>query len=122
MAECAYCKAETQLYDRDVPICTQCAEARDGTPRKPPAAEQHIRTRLLQDLLEATARSGEAAREFDVALGRSPSGLSHPDGRQHIKSASDRVALARKALMKAHARMHDYQDRGIVPEDLKRSG
>jgi hypothetical protein len=122
MAECAYCKAETQLYDRDVPICTRCAEVRDGTPRKPPAAEQNIRRRLLQELLEATAQSSEATREFDAVLGQLPSGLPHPDGAQEIQSASQNLTVARKALMKAHHRMSEYQDRGIVPEDLKRSG
>jgi hypothetical protein len=122
MAECAYCKAETQLYDRDVPICPQCAEARDGTPRKPPTAEQYIRARLLQDLLEATARSSEAAREFDGALGQFSGGLPHPDGAQQIQRASQNLTVARQVLMKAHNRLSDYQDRGIVPEDLKRSG
>ncbi len=122
MAECAYCKAETQLYDRDVPICTHCAEAREGSPRKPSTAEQHIRTRLLQELLEATARSSEASRDFDTALGQFPSGLPHPDGAQQIRGASQNLTVARKALMKAHQRLSDYHDRGIVPEDLKRSG
>ena len=122
MAECAYCKAETQLYDRDVPICTHCAEARDGSPCKPPPAEQHIGTHLLQQLLEATARSSEAARQFDSVLNQFPSGLPHPDGAQRIKSASQNLTVARKALMKAHHRLGDYQDRGIVPEDLTRTG
>jgi hypothetical protein len=123
MAECAYCKAETQLYDRDVPICTQCAEARDGSPRKLPTSEQNIRTHLLQEVLEATARTGEAAREFEaVTGGQFPSGLPHPDGAQQIKSASQNLTVARKALMKAHHRLSNYHDRGIVPEDLKRSG
>ncbi len=122
MAECAYCKAETLLYDRDIPICTQCSEARDGIPRKPPTAEQNIRTRLLQELLEATARSSEAAREFDAVLGRFPGGLPHPDGAQRIKNASQNLTIARKALMKAHNRLSDYHDRGIVPEDLKQTG
>jgi hypothetical protein len=122
MAECAYCKAETQLYDRDIPICTHCAEARDGSPRKLPTAEQHIRTRLLQELLEATAQSSEATREFDAVLGRFPSGLPHPDGAQQIKSASQNLTAARRALMKAHDRLSDYHDRGIIPEDLRRSG
>jgi len=122
MAECAYCKAKTQLYDRDVPICTQCAEARDGTPRKPPTAEQNIRTRLLQELLETTARTSQAAREFEAVLGKFPSGLPHPDGARQITNASQNLTMARKALLKAHNRLSDYQDRGIVPEDLKRTG
>ncbi len=122
MAECAYCKAETQLYDRDVPICAQCAEARDGTPRKPPASEQQIRTRLLEEVLEATVRTSEAAREFEAVLGQFPSGLPHPDGAQRIENASQNLTVARKKLMNAHTRLSDYHDHGIVPEDLKRSG
>lgn len=122
MAECAYCKAETQLYDRDVPICTQCAEGRDGSPRKPAGSEQNIRTRLLQELLEATARNTEATREFEAVSGQFPSGLPHPDGSQRIKSASLGLAAARKELMRAHNRLSDYHDRGIVPEDFKRTG
>ena len=122
MAECAYCKAETQLYDRDVPTCTQCAEARDGSPRKPPTTEQNIRNRLLQELAEATARTSQAAREFEAVMGQFPSGLPHPDGRRRIKSASLDLAAARKELMKAHNRLSDYHNRGIVPEDLKRTG
>jgi hypothetical protein len=30
--------------------------------------------------------------------------------------------LARKEMMTAHKRLSDFVDRGIVPEDLKRSG
>ena len=122
MAECAYCKAETQLYDRDVPVCTQCAEAREGSLRKPPSSEQSIRTRLLQEVLEATARTGQAAREFEAVVGQFPSGLPHSDGSQRIESASLDLAAARNALMKAHNRLSDYHERGIVPEDLKRTG
>jgi hypothetical protein len=122
MAECTYCKAETQLFDREIPICLQCAEARDGRPRKPPTAEQNIRTRLLQELLETTARNTEAAREFEVVLGQFPSGLPHPYGTQRVESASQNLTVARKALRKAHDRLSDYQDRGIIPEDLKRTG
>jgi len=122
MAECTYCKAETQLYDRDVPICTQCAAARDGSPRKPPTAERNIRTSLLQELLETTARTAQAAREFEAVLSQFPSGLPHPDGTQRIKSASQNLTDAREALRKAHNRLSDYQDRGVIPEDLKRTG
>jgi hypothetical protein len=60
--------------------------------------------------------------EFDATLGQFPSGLPHPEGAQQIKSASQNLTIARKALMKAHNRLSNYQDRGIVPEDLKRSG
>ena len=99
----------------------QCAEGRDGSPRKPPTSEQNIRTRLLQEVLEATARTNQAAREFEAVVGQFPSGLPHPDGSRRIKSASLDFANARRELMKAHTRLSDYHDRGIVPDDLMRS-
>jgi len=30
MAECAYCKADTSLYEGGVPICVKCTETRGG--------------------------------------------------------------------------------------------
>jgi hypothetical protein len=93
MALCAYCKAETELYDGGVPICVQCSNAREAK-RKPPASEHEIRTTLLQHLTEATKRNHEASRE---------------------------LAVARSELMKAHNRLNDYLSRGIVPEDLKKN-
>lgn len=35
MAACAYCGAETQLYDNGVPVCLKCSEEREAK-RKPP--------------------------------------------------------------------------------------
>ena len=64
MAQCAYCEADTFMYDRGVPICIKCSGESEAK-RKPPVAEQQIRTRLLQDMLGATAHSREAASEFD---------------------------------------------------------
>jgi hypothetical protein len=121
MAECAYCKAETQLYDRDVPICTKCAEERDGIPRKPPTSQQYIRATLLQEVLQATARTNQAAQDLTAVIGQ-PGGLPPADGIQGIQRASRNLAAARKELMRAHSRLNDYHARGIVPEDLQRSG
>ena len=50
---------------------------------------------------------------------QSPSGLPHPDGVQRIKNASDELSIARKEMTRAYARLTDYVERGIVPEDLK---
>lgn len=122
MAECAYCKAETQLYDRTVPICTKCSAARDGNPRKPSTSEQNVPARLLQELLEATAQSNQAAREFKFTLSNFPSGLPHPDGSQRVQNASQNLTLARKALTKAHRRLTDYHQSGLIPKDLKQAG
>jgi hypothetical protein len=80
-----------------------------------------IRTTLLRDVFEATARNNEATREFEATINQFPSGLPHPDGAQRIKNASDSLAVARKDKMKAHNRLNDFLGRGIVPDDLKRT-
>jgi hypothetical protein len=122
MALCAYCQAETEMYlGGDVPICVECSDAQ-GPKRKPPGTEQEIRTTLLKDLVEATRRSHQALGKFETVLGHFPSGLQPPDGAQKIKNASNELTVARKELMRSHNRLNDYLGRGIVPEDLKRSG
>ena len=71
MELCASCKTkETALYDNGVPICFECADVR--TKRKPPATDQQIRSVLLQDVLELTARFTDASREFEVVTGQIP--------------------------------------------------
>lgn len=121
MAQCAYCSAATELFDNGVPVCLECTEAHT-IKRKPSATALEIRTALFQDLLGATARNTEAIREFDEVMGQFPSGLPHPDGVQRIKNASNKLSAARKEMATAHNRLNDYLSRGIVPEDLKRSG
>lgn len=51
-----------------------------------------------------------------------PSGLQHSDGTQQIQNASRRLSAAWDRMMNAHTRLNDYLERGIVPDDLKRSG
>jgi hypothetical protein len=118
MAQCVYCKAETELFDNGTPICIECSEARD-TKRKPPATESEIRTPLKDGLVKATARANEACESFNAVMGQFPSGLPHPDGTQRIHNASRELSTARKEMMTAHNRLNDYLGRGIVPEDLK---
>ena len=107
------------MFYRGVPLCIQCAGERDS---KRSSTAQEIRATLLQDLLGATAHSREAARMFDETMGQFPSGLPYPDGAQLIKNASNKLSVARKEMGTAHNRLNDYLSRGIVPEDLKRSG
>ena len=121
MAECAYCKAATELYNNGAPICLKCSEAREAK-RKPPATQQQIRNTLLQDVIEWTARTEQATEEFEDVMGQIPSGLPDPDGTQRIKNASAKLSLTRIELMKAHRRLNEHSGSGIVPEDLKRSG
>jgi hypothetical protein len=118
MAACAYCGAETELYDGGVPICLECSEAQQ-LKRKPVASALEIRTILFQELYAATARGTEARRQFDEAMGRFPSGMPHPDGSQRIKNASNALTIARNEMTSAHNRLNDFLRRGIVPEDLK---
>src|SRR5258708_34260193 len=105
MARCAYCGDETELYNDGVPVCLKCTEIPE-TNGKPPATDQQIRSNLLQDVLELTARTQEATKEFEAVTRQIPSGLPHPDGVQCIKNASNKLSIARKELMKAHSRLN----------------
>ena len=114
-AQCAYCKSDTELREGGVPVCPSCSDV--GTKRKPPATEQQIRSILLQDLIELTARTEQATEEFEAVM-QIPSGLPHPDGVQRVKNASAKLSIARKELMKAHRRLDEHCG-GTLPEDLK---
>ena len=120
MAACSRCGVETELYNGRVPICVKCADLWEAK-RKPPTSEQ-IRRTLVDQIAEATARVSEANRKFSQTMDTFPSGLPHPDGVQRIQNASHELAVARKEMMTAHKRLTEYLERGIVPEDLKRSG
>jgi hypothetical protein len=115
MAECTFCKAETQLYENGEPVCIACDEKRL---RKP----ADIRTLLVNAIADATARVSAANQVFSSVMSEIPTGFPHPDGAQRIHNASQELDDARKEMMKAHTRLNDYISRGIVPEDVKRSG
>ena len=121
MAQCAFCKAETWLYNGGVPICIECSDARDAK-RKPAENERKVRTALIQGLTEATVRANAASEAFTAIMSDIPSGIPHPDSIQRIHNASHELSTARKDMMKAHSRLHDFLSRGIIPEDLKQSG
>jgi hypothetical protein len=114
MAECAHCRAATELYYGGVPTCVKCSTAREAT-RKPPATESEIRAILTKELAKAKVRAAEACDSFNEIMGRVPS----PHGTQQIHNASRKLSSARKEMMKAHNRLYNYLRRGIVPEDLK---
>jgi len=38
------------------------------------------------------------------------------------KNASRKLDIARKEMMKAHSRLNEFIELGLVPDDLKRSG
>ncbi len=114
MARCAYCGTETQLYESDTPICVPCA---DLTPQGRAA-----RATLFRDLHEATKRAEAATEAFAAITSQIPNGMPHADGVQRIRNASHELTAARDEMMKAHNRLNDFLDKGIVPDDLKRSG
>ncbi len=118
MAQCAYCKTETFLFDRGVPICLECADEREAK-RKPPETEHRIRTILKEALTEAKARSHAASGAFTAVVGDIPSALPHPDGTQRIHNVSRELSAAREEVMQAHTRLNEFLSRGIIPEDLK---
>jgi hypothetical protein len=89
---------------------------------KPPRREIDVLRILVQDVIDTVAEKNEASDEFDRVMDQFPSGLPHPDGSQRIANSSQRLALARKNAMTAHARLTDFLDRGIVPDDLQKTG
>ena len=116
--ECAFCKAETELFEGGVPVCLKCSEARESK-RKPPTWDPPVLNILHQDLQAATERATAATSIFNAITSEVPSGLPHPDGTQRIHDASREMSQARVGLMIAHNRLNDFLSRGIVPDDLK---
>jgi hypothetical protein len=121
MAACTFCKAETELYDSGVPICVKCSEAR-GNKRKPPTLEHRVLNILQQDLQAATERCKAATVSFDAVTSDIPSGIPNSDGTQRIRNASREATVARMGMLRAHHRLNDFLNAGVVPDDLKRVG
>ena len=121
MAVCTFCKTETELYINGLPVCVKCSEAR-GDKRKPPTSEHRIFSILQQDLSAATERFKAATAAFDAVTREIPSGVPQPDGTQRIHNASRKATIARMEMLRAHHRLNDFLNAGVVPEDLKRSG
>lgn len=121
MAKCTSCGSETGLYSNGAPICLKCAGLWE-TKRKPPAPSLEVRSILHSELIRATKRAAEATREFNQVVGQFPGGLPEPNGAQQIQNASNALTIARKEMATAHNRLNDFLNRGVVPEDLKRSG
>ena len=107
------------LYESGVPICLKCAAIREANSTKDHAAG--VRPVLARALTEATLRNESAMMEFNAITGDIPSSTPQPDGAQRIHNASRALSAARDEMMKAHRRLNDYLERGIVPGDLKQS-
>jgi len=74
---------------------------------------------LVQEVLETTAKKGEAFLKFKSVMDQFPIGLPHPDRLQQIKNASHELSIARKEMALAYTRLNDYLNTGIAPENLK---
>ena len=120
MAECAYCKTETELYENGTPICVVCAGAKTANSR-PSSIESQIRLSLLQEVRQATDRVNAASENFSAIIKDIPSEAPHPDGALRITRASRELATARAEMMEAHRRLNDFLGHGVIPQDLKSS-
>ena len=112
MARCAYCRTETELYESQVPVCVHCADEDPDT--------RHRKAALFRDLEEATKRAEAASDAFAAVTNDIPSGMPHPDGVQRIHNASRELSAARDEMIKAHNRLNDFLNTGIVREEMKR--
>jgi hypothetical protein len=121
MARCIFCKSENELHDGGVPVCIKCSEAGDSK-RKPPTSEHRVLNILQQDLQAATERSKAATAAFDEITSEIPGALPHPNGTQRLHNVSRQATIARMEMLRAHHRLSDFLNAGVVPEDLKRSG
>ena len=121
MAECRFCKAETQLYERSVPICLKCSGEGEAK-RKPPSQALDIHSVLYQEAVKARDRVNSASKAFSEITANIPSELPHPDGMQRIRNAANQLKLARKEMRQAYSRLNDYLTHRIVPKDVKQSG
>jgi hypothetical protein len=103
MALCAYCKAETELYFANVPVCIKCGDER---------SPDRTRASLLQNVADATMRAEAASEAFEKVVGDIPSGMPHPDGVQRIKNVSQQLSKARDEVLEAQRALDDYMSRG----------
>jgi len=90
--------------------------------RRNETGQKRVTDILFRDLDEATRRSDSANDAFTALLSNLPSGDPQPDGTQRIRNASSELNAARDAMMKAHNRLTDFLNTGIVPDDLKQRG
>ena len=77
--------------------------------------------KILRDALDTALLERDTASEaFDAVLREIPSGLPKPGGVQQIKNASSALSVAREKMSVAMIRLREFENRGIVPEDLKK--
>jgi hypothetical protein len=76
--------------------------------------------KILGDDFDAALKKQKTASESFVEIVNDiPSGLPHPDGVQRIKNVSDALAATHDEMIEATIRLRDFENRGIIPGDLK---
>lgn len=77
--------------------------------------------KILRDALDTALLERDTASEaFDAVLREIPSGLTKPATVQQIKNASSALSVAREKMSVAMIQLREFENRGIVPEDLKK--
>ena len=88
--------------------------------QKSKKSDRDVHIILYHQAVAATAQVNSATEDLHSIMLDIP--VPHPDRRQGVKNASNRLTAARKGMMKAYSRLNDFLSQGIVPEDLKRNG
>jgi hypothetical protein len=122
MAKCAYCAAHTELSDGGLPVCQECCKPEQNIAKKRRVGLNSIQNILADQIIQTTARVTQENQKFLDLMRQVPRGLPHPDGAQLIRNVCRELFIARKEMMRAHRRLDDFIKRGIVPDDLERSG
>ena len=120
MAECVYCKAETELFDSGTPVCPKCSEP-PRNQAKTPMSDAEIRNILNLEFQGAQDRARAAIAAFDAVTSEISPNPPTQDGEKRVYRASREVTVARMEMLRAHHRLSDFLSAGVVPEDLKRS-
>lgn len=74
MAECAYCKTDTELFENGIPICVVCAVVQALDLKH----SSVIQLKLLEEISQATDRVNAAAESFRLIMKDIPSNVAGP--------------------------------------------
>ena len=110
MNKCSKCSADTELFDRGVPICVKCSRRVD---------RERILSILHQDLRIAREKRDQASAHFNDIMGQIPSGVPYPDNQDRIRRASRDYTRAQEVLTAATVRLNAYLIDGEVPPGLE---
>ena len=100
VVRCYYCGRKTELYQAGEPTCINCADKVDPNIRS-------VHAQLFQELLEATSEFETLTAVHDRITSDIPTEML-PE-----------ISIVREKLTRAHSRLTNFLDKGIVPEDLR---